>query len=281
MAADEGMLRDIGGNIDKPSAARVYDYFLDGKHHYAIDEAFAKKIEARLPLIRQTAVTCREFLGRAVRHCAQAGITQFIDIGSGLPTQGNVHEIADQARPQRDTRVVYVDNEPVTLMHSQILLADTAEEHRHKALAADLLRPHDLWHRILQTRIIDRGRPVALIINAVLHFIKDEQGPDAALTFFRERLAPGSMLVLSQLTAENPVDEEERQALDDLVEYYESTTNPGQPRTSEEFSRFFGDWDLVEPGLVYAPAWHPEKGIAFADTPSKSRIIAGVARKRS
>jgi O-methyltransferase involved in polyketide biosynthesis len=279
MGADDEALRGAGASINKPSGARVYDYYLGGNHHYAIDEMFGRKVQARVPLVTQAALTCRQFLGRAVRYCANAGITQFVDIGSGLPTEGNVHEVADQARPERDTRVVYIDNEPITLMHSQILLADTAQEHRHQAIAADLRQPADLWRQVLRTRIIDRNRPIALIINAVLHFIKDEQDPDSALAYYRERLAPGSMLVLSQLTSENPDGHDEWHALTEVVEYYETTTNPGQARTSEEFSRFFGDWTLVAPGLVYAPAWHPEKGIAFADAPSKSMIIAGVARK--
>nr|WP_027940880.1 SAM-dependent methyltransferase [Amycolatopsis taiwanensis] len=279
MMADDEVLRAVQDSLDKPSAARVYDYFIGGTHHYAIDEEFGKKVAARLPLIPKSAVTCRQFLGRAVRHCAQAGITQFVDIGSGLPTAGNVHEVADETRPEHDTRVVYIDNEPIALAHSQILLADTADPERHVAIAADLLQPRDLWKRVLATGIIDPDQPIVLLINAVLHFVKDEQGPYEALAFYREKAAPGSMLVLCQLTDENPADDEERQALLDLAQYYEGTTNPGQFRTFEEFGRFFADWEMVEPGLVYAPAWHPVAGQAFADAPSKSRIMAGVARK--
>lgn len=279
MAADDKVLRAVADSIDKPSAARVYDYFIGGNHHYAIDEEFGNKVAARLPIIPRAAVACRQFLGRAVRYCAQAGLTQFVDIGSGLPTAGNVHEVADEARPQQDTRVVYIDNEPIALAHSQILLADSADPKRHKAIAADLLQPRDLWQRVVETGIIDVDQPVVLVINAVMHFVKDEQGPDEVLAFYRKVLAPGSMLVMCQVTNENPVDEDERQALLDLAEYYEGTTNPGQLRTSEEFRRFFGDWEMVEPGLVYAPAWHPVEGTEFAEEPSKSRIIAGVARK--
>jgi O-methyltransferase involved in polyketide biosynthesis len=279
MAVDGEVLRAIEESLDRPSAARVYDYFLGGDHHYAIDQAFGEKVAALVPVIPQTAVTLRQFLMRAVRYCSQAGITQFVDIGSGLPTQGNVHEVADEARPEHDTCVVYIDNEPIALAHSQILLADTADENRHRAIAGDLLQPTDLWHRVLNTGIIDPSRPVALVINAVLHFIKDDQGPDAAVEYYRKRLAPGSMLVMSQVTNENPADDDERQALADLVEYYESTTNPGQMRSSAEFERFFGGWELAEPGLVYAPAWHPDKDTVLANDPSKSRVIAGVARK--
>jgi SAM-dependent methyltransferase len=127
--------------------------------------------------------------------------------------------------------------------------------------------------------VIDVRQPVALVINAVMHFIKDEQNPDRLLEFYRERLAPGSLLVLSQMTNENPVNEDERQALVDLLEYYETTTNPGFLRTMAEFERFFGGWPMLEPGLVYAPAWHPDEHTVFAGSPSESRVIGGVARK--
>jgi hypothetical protein len=117
------------------------------------------------------------------------------------------------------------------------------------------------------------------VINAVMHFIKDDQNPDALLRFYRDKLAPGSMLILSQMTNENPVNEAERQALLDLIDYYDTTTNHAFMRTMSEFSRFFGDWPMLEPGLVYAPAWHPDEDTLFVSSPSESRVIGGVARK--
>ncbi|OXM74177.1 MULTISPECIES: SAM-dependent methyltransferase [Amycolatopsis] len=279
MAADDEVLRAVEGSLDRPSAARVYDYFIGGNHNYAIDRAFGDKVRARLPLIPDSAVACRQFLGRAVRYASKAGIRQYVDIGSGLPTAGNVHEVADEARPERDTTVVYIDNEPIALAHSQLLLADTADPDRHRAIAGDLLEPIDLWERVGETGVIDFDEPVALVINAVLHFIKDEQRPHPALDFYRDQLAPGSYLIMCQLTDENPADDEERRALDDLKAYYETTTNPGQYRSREEFLKFYGDFELVEPGLVYAPEWHPDEHALFAEAPSKSRILAAVARK--
>ncbi|MEU0509790.1 SAM-dependent methyltransferase [Amycolatopsis sp. NPDC006125] len=272
-------LRAVENSLDRPSAARVYDYFIGGTTNYAIDREFAQKIRRRLPLIGEYMKTSRQFLGRAVRECARLGVRQFVDIGSGLPTAGNVHDVADEARPQRDSRVVYVDNEPVALAHSQLLLADSADPARHVAIAADFMHAEDLWERVLDTGMVDARQPVALVINAVLHFIKDADDPDSRVAYFRNRLAPGSLLVLSQMTNENPRSDEERQALADLVEYYEGTTNPGQLRTSAEFARFFGDWELLEPGLVYAPSWHPDRRTLFRRTPSESRVLGGVARK--
>jgi SAM-dependent methyltransferase len=278
--ADHGeALKAIEGSLDRPSAARVYDYFIGGTTNYAIDRNFAEKVRKRLPLIGEYCMTSRGFLGRAVREVSKLGITQFVDIGSGLPTAGNVHEVADDTRREYDTRVLYIDNEPIALAHSMVLLADTADPDRHRAIAGDFLDPETLWDEVRESEIIDTGQPVALVINAVMHFIKDNQNPDAVLEFYRNRLAPGSVLILSQMTNENPVNEDERQALIDLIDYYETTTNPAIMRSMAEFSRFFGDWPLLEPGLVYAPAWHPDEDTLFASAPSESRVIGGVARK--
>ena len=279
MSTQDEALRAVEASLDRPSAARVYDYFIGGTTNYAIDRMFAEKVRERLPLIGEYCRTSRQFLGRAVRQSVREGIRQFVDIGSGLPTAGNVHEVADDERPEHDVSVLYLDNEPVALAHSQVLLADTADEDRHQAIAADLLQPAELWGRVADSDVIDVRKPVALIVNAVLHFIKDEQDPDGVLEYYRKQLAPGSLLILSQMTNENPVDDNERQALADLIEYYESTTNPGILRTKAEFERFFGGWPLLEPGLVYAPAWHPDADTLFAKSPSESRVIGGVARK--
>lgn len=279
MLDHDDALKAVEKSLDRPSAARIYDYFIGGKTNYAIDREFAEKVRNRLPLMGDYCLTSRQFLGRAIRQCVSAGITQFVDIGSGLPTAGNVHEVADETRPDEDTHVLYIDNEPIALAHSTLLLADTADPARHHAIAADFLQPEDLWERVSESGIIDVDLPIALVINAVMHFIKDDQDPDGVLAFYRGRLAPGSLLVLSQMTNENPVDEDERQALLDLLEYYETTTNPGVLRTKDEFSRFFGGWTMLEPGLVYAPAWHPDSNTVFAGSPSESRVIGGVARK--
>ncbi|MFD2467189.1 SAM-dependent methyltransferase [Amycolatopsis silviterrae] len=279
MSTQDEALRAVEASLDRPSAARVYDYFIGGTTNYAIDRVFAEKVRERLPLMGDYCRTSRQFLGRAVRQSVREGIRQFVDIGSGLPTAGNVHEVADDERPEHDVSVLYLDNEPVALAHSQVLLADTADEDRHQAMAADLLQPAELWDRVADSDVIDIRKPVALIVNAVLHFIKDEQDPDGILAFYRKQLAPGSLLILSQMTNENPVDDNERQALVDIIKYYESTTNPGILRTKAEFERFFGGWPLLEPGLVYAPAWHPDADTVFAKVPSESRVIGGVARK--
>lgn len=268
----------LANSVDKPSAARIYDYFIGGEHNFAIDQQFAEGLRSRIPRIGDYARECRLFMGRAVRRAAAEGHTQFVDIGSGLPTAGSVHEIADEVRPQRDTHVVYIDNEPIAFAHAELLLDDLADAARHRAVYADMLDPVNLWQQVGDTGVIDLRRPVVLLVSAVLHFVKDEARPEEALAFYRSQLPSGSWLVLSQMSDEDPADEQEAEALRQLEEVYENTTNPGQLRTREEFSRFFGDLEMVEPGLVWAPAWYPDGKTLFAQD-SKSRIIAGVARK--
>jgi hypothetical protein len=269
----------LADSVDKPSAARIYDYFIGGEHNFAIDRQFAEGLRDNIPKIGEYARECRLFMGRAVRYAADQGHTQFVDIGSGLPTAGSVHEIADQARSSHDSHVVYIDNEPIAFAHAELLLDDLADADRHRAVYADMLDPLNLWQQVAETGVIDMSRPIVLLVSAVLHFIKDEADPDAALAFYRDRLPAGSLLVLSQMSGENPRDAEEEAALHQLEMFYERTTNPGQLRGRQEFRRFFGDFELVEPGLVWAPDWHPDGKSLFSQG-SQSRIIAGVGRKR-
>jgi O-methyltransferase involved in polyketide biosynthesis len=279
MPDDDEVLTELEISVDRPSAARVYDYFLGGTHNYAIDRQFAERILDRVPIFADMALTCRQFLGRAVRFCAAAGVRQFVDIGSGLPTQGNVHEVADETRPEHDSRVVYVDNEPIALAHSQVLLAETADPNRHCAIAGDLLKPFDLWDRVLETGVINHREPIAVVINAVLHFVNDEDRPHEVVAYYREQVVPGSMLVLSHITTQNPSNEDEKRAMREVQARYEATTNPGQGRTTEEFAAFFGDWVVEEPGVVYAPAWQPDSHTISVDKPGRTHVLAGVARK--
>lgn len=269
----------LANSVDKPSAARIYDYFIGGEHNFAIDRQFAETVRTRIPKIGEYAKECRLFMGRAVRWAAEHGQTQFVDIGSGLPTGGSVHEIADATRRQHDSHVVYIDNEPIAFAHAELLLDDLADPERHRAVYADMLDPVNLWDQVADTGVIDMTKPITLILSAVLHFIKDETNPDEALAFYRDRLPSGSLLVLSQMSDENPRDEDEAAALRQLEEFYERTTNPGQLRTRDEFLRFFGDFEMIDPGLVWAPDWHAD-GNSLFELGSQSRIIAGVGRKR-
>lgn len=277
MTVEDPMPPELAASVNKPSAARVYDWYLGGGHHWAVDREFGKKIESILPDVKMYAVENRRFLDRAVRYCLQQGVRQFVDIGSGLPSAGNVHEIAETVAPG-EVSVVYVDNEPIAHGHSKLILERGGDTARHRAVQADLLEHENLWQQVLDTGVIDPSKPVALLIVAVLHFVKDTKGPDEHLAFYRDQLPPGSFLVMSHFSNED-VDESGAEAHRNLEDFYENTTNPGQLRGRDEFRRFFGDFEIVEPGITYTPEWRPVGPEEFEGPPASARIIAGVARK--
>ncbi|GAA2804099.1 SAM-dependent methyltransferase [Crossiella cryophila] len=239
-------------NVDAPSAARVYDYLLGGSYNFAADREFARKaisIHPGLPMV------CREnrsFLRRAVRHCVANGITQFLDIGSGLPTSGNVHEVAPEAR------VVYVDNEPVAVAHSRMMLKDSD---RAAIVHADLRDPDTILNAPETRRLLDFDQPVGLLIVAVLHFVLDTDLVKTVLARYREQLAPGSFLVLSHGTLEQQAPS--AKAIQDL---YNRSPNKVITRTKQECIELMDGFDLVEPGVVFTPLWRPE---SLAEKPER------------
>jgi SAM-dependent methyltransferase len=251
--------RPTGVDTKTPNAARVYDYFLGGKDNFAVDRELAERLLEVFPDAAVTAYANRDFMRRAVRHLAEAGIDQFLDVGSGLPTQGNVHEVADPG-----ARVTYVDYDPMVLSHANALLAGSPNV---TAVQADLRRPGEiLGHPGLN---LDLSRPIALLLVAVLHYIPDEEGPDDILAEYREALAPGSHLVISHLTMEGVPKEHIRAGRDVLIDAF-----PIRPRSRGRVLDFFGDFDLIEPGLVRIAEWRPD----HPKVP-RSRGFAGVARK--
>ncbi|GAB3383678.1 SAM-dependent methyltransferase [Amycolatopsis echigonensis] len=264
-------------DIDRPSAGRIYDYVLGGTHNYAIDREFAEQQLKEMPQMRVGMVANREFLGRAVRFAVESGIRQFVDIGSGLPTQGNVHEVADEVAPG-ECRVVYVDNEPVAHAHSQILLEDTADPLRHRAIFGDYFDGPGLWERVLDEGIIDPDEPVCLLIVALLHFMPDDLEPERQLAHYRDLLAPGSLLALTHVSM-NPEDEDALGSFGKVSgQYTQRATLPLTQRSREQIAALFGDFELVEPGLVWLPDWRPDAPIQ-GDS-AEANIVGGVARKR-
>jgi hypothetical protein len=233
--------------ISKPSPARIYDYLLGGKDNFEIDRDAADELESRLPAVRHMMRENREFLGRAVRFlAAECDIRQFIDIGSGLPTQGNVHQIAQAVAP--DTRVVYVDNDPIVLSHGRALLATNEDT---TVLTADLRDPISILEHPKLLQLIDPAEPVAVLMIAVLHFIRDEEGPVDLVKAFRSWMAPGSYLALSHV--------DRTKAVASAAEVYERATSPAVPRSRDEVLTFFDGFELVGPGLVPVSAWRPEE----------------------
>jgi O-methyltransferase involved in polyketide biosynthesis len=261
------------GEPDQPSAARIYDYILGGDHNFEVDREFADRQLEVMPDLRRAMIANRRFLGRAVKYAVGRGIRQFVDIGSGLPTTGNVHEIADQQAPGQ-CRVVYVDNEPVTHAHADLLLARTADIQRHHAIHADYLDYRTLWHDVLNTEAIDPAKPVCLLVLAMLHFIAPEQQPELAMEFYRRQLPPGSLLVIS-----HGCDELDDPEIRELVRNYTQTANTAHLRTREQITAFFDDFEFVPPGLVWTPQWGDNIQDQWSGPPDRSRYLAGVARK--
>jgi hypothetical protein len=190
-------------DTSKPHIARMYDYYLGGKNHFAADRELADKVIAAIPGMRTGPRENREFLGRTVRSLAgEAGIRQFLDIGTGLPTTNSVHEVAQQVAPS--SRVVYVDNDPLVLTHARALLA-SSREGRTAYIQADLRNPQGILSSPVVQSVIDFSQPVALLLLAVLQFIPDEDGPAGIVATLRDALAPGSYIIASHVTNEHNV----------------------------------------------------------------------------
>jgi hypothetical protein len=264
-----------GIDISVPNVARMYDYWLGGKDHYAADREAADRSTAAIPQLPWMAQENRRFLGRAVRYCASQGITQFIDIGSGLPTMENVHQVASQVTDE--PRVVYVDHDPVVVRHAQALLATP----RTRALHGDLTRPADILDDAAASGVIDLTRPVAVLLIAILHFIPDEAGPADAVAALRQAIAPGSFLVIShvqlaagQMDGDEPATKEARE----LTQARKGIPHGNGTRSRDEIAAFFGDMTLVPPGLAELWEWRPDPGPA-AERSDVITFLGGVAKK--
>ncbi|WP_326700970.1 SAM-dependent methyltransferase [Streptomyces sp. NBC_01754] len=254
----------------RPHPARMYDWFLGGKDNYPVDEELGRQLLRLQPEIMRFARHNRRFMERAVRRLADEGVRQFLDIGSGIPTEPNLHQIAQSTAP--DACVVYVDNDPIVLAHSGALLRGT-EEGVTRYLDADVREPDRLLE--LAAGTIDFTRPVALSLVALTHFIPDRDQIHDLVGRYVGALAPGSHLVLSQATGDF-----DPEAVAAGVAAYAARGATFAPRTHAEVSRFFDGLELLDPGVVPVGDWHPE---THADTPPTGAgpvpIYAGVARK--
>ncbi|MFJ4466474.1 SAM-dependent methyltransferase [Streptomyces sp. NPDC089424] len=257
-------------DISVPSVARIYDYYLGGSHNFEVDREAARRAMEFLPGLPKIMQANRAFMRRAVRHAAAEGITQFLDIGSGIPTYGNVHEVAQEASP--GARVVYVDHDPVAVAHSQAVLEGNDDA---GVVAADLRKPHDILSSPQVEQLIDLKRPVALLLVAILHFVEDADDPYGVVAQLGDALAPGSMLVLTHASYEGIPLAPERAG--GAVDVYKDLRNPLIMRSREEIARFFEGYDMVEPGLVPMPVWRPETAPEDED-PYAFSGFAGVGR---
>jgi SAM-dependent methyltransferase len=252
-------------HVDQPTPARMYDYFLGGKDNFPVDREAADQVGAMVGkmLARDVVWENRHFLQRAVRWLADAGIDQFIDIGAGLPTQGNVHEIAQQVIP--DARVVYVDYDPIVLAHGRALLGDN---HTTTVITADMRDPQSVLAHPDLRALIDFSRPVAVLFVAVFHFITDAENPARIVAAFRDVMAPGSYLALSHLTSDGPPADQ----VAHTEQVYKAATSPMIFRSRTAIESYFDGFDLVDPGLVRPWKWHPA-----GDGPRTDVFLGGVA----
>ncbi|MBC2865391.1 SAM-dependent methyltransferase [Streptomyces mexicanus] len=255
-------------DTSRPHPARMYDYFLGGKDHYEVDQAAAEKFMAMAPEVREGVRANRRFLHRAVRHVvAEGGVRQILDVGTGLPTEPTVHQVAQAVAPR--TRVAYVDNDPIVSTHSMALL-DGADG--TSVVLADLRDPQGILAHPEVRRVIDFEEPVALLLVAVVHFLADADDPDGIVATLRDALPEGSYLVLSHATGDLHEDRRE-----DAAAVYNSASATMNLRSHERVSDFFGDFALVDPGLVRVTHWRPEEPVR-PNAPAIG-IYGGVARK--
>ncbi|MFD9859010.1 SAM-dependent methyltransferase [Streptomyces alboflavus] len=260
-----------GLDTGTPHPARVYDWFLGGSDHYAADAELGQQLVALDASTKYCAQHNRWFMQRATRHLAgTAGIRQFLDLGSGIPTEPNLHRVAQSAAP--GARVVYVDNDPIVLAHAEPLLAGT-DAGASTFLQADVREPDRILE--LAASVLDFDEPVALSLIALLHFVSDEDGAREIVARLVDALAPGSHLVLSQMAGDWDTERTDR-----AVQMYKAGGVTLVPRSRDEVLRLFDGFDLLEPGLVWPPDWRPELGVAEVRDGTEVPLYAGVGRKR-
>jgi hypothetical protein len=252
--------------------ARTYDFVLGGGHNFAVDRAVGAQIERVMPGLRDSARVNRAFLGRAVRFMTEQGIRQFLDIGSGIPTVANVHEVAQAQDP--DCRVVYVDRDPVAVAHSELMLAGND---RAAVVQADMRDPEKILDSPQVRGLLDLDEPVGLLMLLMLHWIPDESDPPALVGRYRTALAPGSFLAITHVTGDH-----QGENLEEATEVIKESRSPDQVtlRTHAQVSALFAGFDLVEPGLVGCGEWRPAGPADISDAAAMNMLVyAGIGRR--
>jgi SAM-dependent methyltransferase len=256
-------------DIENPSPARVYDYYLGGSHNFAVDRRMARKaidLWPELPLIMQAN---RAFLRRSVRYVVGQGITQFLDIGSGIPTEGNVHEVAQVASPQ--CRVVYVDIDPVAVAHSRAMLDGNPQA---DIVQADLRDVATIVGDPRVKELLDFTQPIGVLMVAMLHFVQDEADPAGIVAQYRKIMAPGSHLIISHATHEGRPDQ-----AGPHVELYRRAGAPLTMRSRREIEALLAGFELVPPGVVFLPLWRPDAPADVDGHPERFTGYAVVGRR--
>ncbi|GAA0383318.1 SAM-dependent methyltransferase [Microbispora corallina] len=253
----------------KPSVARMYDYYLGGKDNFAADREAAEKIIEILPNLPDIARENRDFLIRAVTYLSRQGVRQFLDVGAGLPTQRNVHQVAQELAPE--SRIVYVDNDPIVLVHARAILA---ENDRVRAIEADMREPEALVDHPEVREHLDFSRPVAVLLLGVLHFIPDDEEAGKIVAALRTPLAAGSYLVVSHGSIGELSEGQEEEGR----KVFSQTSVPGTTsRSLDQVRAFFDGLDLVEPGVVPLHEWRPDADYAVVRE-GKAGALGGMGR---
>jgi SAM-dependent methyltransferase len=254
-------------DIHKPSTARVYDAILGGKDNFPWDRAVAARVTAAFPEAATSAMLNRQVLERAVRYLHGQGVDQFLDLGSGLPTARNTHEIAQELNPR--ALVAYVDNDPIVLTHARAQLAGAAAT---TAVTADIRHPDTIVGNPAITAFLDFSRPIGLILNAVVHHLNDDEDPYGVVTKLTSALAPGSYLQLTHFSTAAP-------AAAALERVLMRSIGSGRMRSRDEITAFFDGLELVGPGVVFLPEWRPDRPVAYPLEIGGQLILGGMARK--
>ena len=256
-------------DMDQPSVARIYDYLLGGGHNFAADRDVVDKLLAVQPNMRGIARANRDFMRRAVSFMVEQGVRQFLDLGSGIPTVGHVHEIVQRVAPE--TRVVYVDYDDVAVAHGQLILAGNE---RAVALQADILYPDDVLNAREVRSLLDLSRPVGILILTTMHFAAPERDPVGAVKGYLDVVPPGSWLAISHFDRGLlPPDQ-----ADEIVRVMGQSALPTYPRERAEIVGMFGGFELVDPGVVPVSLWRPDFPVDEENLP-EIIMSAGVGRK--
>ncbi|WP_188316897.1 SAM-dependent methyltransferase [Solihabitans fulvus] len=259
-------------DLDRASPARIYDYLLGGGWNFAADRAVAQQAIAAMPWVRDLARYNRQFLSRAVNFCATAGVRQFLDLGSGMPTAKSVHEIAREVDPS--CRVVYVEREPVAVAHSELILSTIEGTGIIEADMCDI--DLVLGHPVTR-RLFDLDEPVAVIMASSLHYVLDAEVAEATVAGYLDEVVPDSYLVLSHIADNEGVGSSEVRG---LVELSKATTSAGVARSREWIGGLLADLEVAEPGLVYTSQWRPDNHLRLVtDLPVHASLLAAVARR--
>ncbi|HUN36124.1 MAG TPA: SAM-dependent methyltransferase [Trebonia sp.] len=272
MAGGSGDGTMAGIDLSRPHPARMYDYYLGGKDHFAIDRETAERGLASWPAVRTATRENRKYLARVVDYLArEAGIRQFLDIGTGLPTAGNTHEVAQAIAP--DSRIMYVDNDPLVLAHARALLTSSPQG-RTGYIEADLREPGRILADPMVGEVLDLSKPVALMLIAILHFIADSDDPGGIVATLLDGLAPGSYLVATSVTPEHDPD-----GVHGLERTYREGGMTLQARTADDFGHLvFSGLELVPPGMVLVSEWRPDED-GPRPRPADVSVYGAVGRK--